>query len=156
MPHTPQVPPPIRPPTTKIKRTKRSTKRPPPSQVQIPVSQTPTLNTHQQPSNAFVRPPTVSPHTMQGASAGTTSSKSIFHDVMAPGVGILVAMIPKNDEPGSIPIGKKPSLFGIMSGTSMACPHVTGAAAFIKSVHEMWIPSMIKSALMTIGIVFSS
>ncbi|KAL4305741.1 hypothetical protein AHAS_Ahas16G0108600 [Arachis hypogaea] len=65
IPHIPQVPPPIRPPTTKIKRTKRSTKRPPPSQVQTPVTQAPTLNTLQQPSNASVRPPTVSPHTMQ-------------------------------------------------------------------------------------------
>ncbi|KAJ1381489.1 Peptidase S8/S53 domain [Sesbania bispinosa] len=61
----------------------------------------------------------------------------------------LAAMIPKTDEPGSVPIGKKPSLFGIKSGTSMACPHVTGAAAFIKSVHGRWSPSMIKSALMT-------
>ncbi|KAK7314032.1 hypothetical protein VNO77_39240 [Canavalia gladiata] len=70
-------------------------------------------------------------------------------DVMAPGIGILAAMIPKSNEPGSVPIGKKPSLFGIKSGTSMACPHVTGAAAFIKSVHDKWSPSMIKSALMT-------
>ena len=70
---------------------------------------------------------------------------------MAPGIGILAAMIPQSDEPGSVPIGKKPSLFGIKSGTSMACPHVTGAAAFIKSVHGRWSPSMIKSALMTTG-----
>lgn len=70
---------------------------------------------------------------------------------MAPGVSILAAMIPKSDEPGSVPIGEKPSLFGIRSGTSMACPHVTGAAAFIKSVHGRWSPSMIKSALMTTG-----
>jgi len=64
----------------------------------------------------------------------------------------LAAMIPNSDEPGSVPIGKKASLFGIKSGTSMACPHVTGAAAFIKSVHGRWTPSMIKSALMTTGI----
>ncbi|KEH19206.1 subtilisin-like serine protease [Medicago truncatula] len=72
-------------------------------------------------------------------------------DVMAPGVAILAAMIPNSDEPGSVPIGKKASLFGIKSGTSMACPHVTGAAAFIKSIHGRWTPSMIKSALMTTG-----
>ena len=70
---------------------------------------------------------------------------------MAPGIGILAAMMPKSTEPGSVPIGKKPSLFSIKSGTSMACPHVTGAAAFIKSVHRTWSPSMIKSALMTTG-----
>lgn len=69
---------------------------------------------------------------------------------MAPGVAILAAMIPKTEE-GSVPIGKKVSKFGIKSGTSMACPHVTGAAAFIKSVHPQWSSSMIRSALMTTG-----
>lgn len=70
---------------------------------------------------------------------------------MAPGVSILAAIMPKS-EPGSIPSGKKPSEFALKSGTSMACPHVTGAAAFIKSVHRGWTSSMIRSALMTTGI----
>lgn len=70
---------------------------------------------------------------------------------MAPGVAILAAAIPDRAV-GSVPIGKKPSKFAINSGTSMACPHVTGAAALIKSVHQAWTPSMIKSALMTTGI----
>ncbi|KAL7209373.1 hypothetical protein ACSBR1_030995 [Camellia fascicularis] len=73
-------------------------------------------------------------------------------DIMAPGVAILAAMIP-NKEDGSVPIGKAPSLFDLRSGTSMACPHVSGAAAFIKSVHHRWSSSMIKSALMTTGVV---
>ncbi|XP_061343243.1 CO(2)-response secreted protease-like [Gastrolobium bilobum] len=77
-------------------------------------------------------------------------------DVMAPGIGILAAMIPQSDEPGSVPIGKKPSLFAIKSGTSMACPHVTGAAAFIKSVYGKWSPSMIKSALMTTATTYNN
>ncbi|XP_028790113.1 CO(2)-response secreted protease-like [Neltuma alba] len=77
-------------------------------------------------------------------------------DIMAPGIGILAAMIPINTEPGSVPAGKKPSLFGIKSGTSMACPHVTGAAAFIKSVHKRWSPSMIKSALMTTATTYNN
>ncbi|KAK4285276.1 hypothetical protein QN277_002001 [Acacia crassicarpa] len=77
-------------------------------------------------------------------------------DIMAPGIGILAAMIPKSTEPGSVPAGKKPSLFGIKSGTSMACPHVTGAAAFIKSVHKRWSPSMIKSALMTTATTYNN
>ncbi|XP_057452695.1 CO(2)-response secreted protease-like [Lotus japonicus] len=75
---------------------------------------------------------------------------------MAPGVSIFAAMIPKSDEPGSVPIGEKSSLFGIRSGTSMACPHVTGAAAFIKSVHGRWSPSMIKSALMTTATTYNN
>ncbi|OIV89374.1 hypothetical protein TanjilG_22337 [Lupinus angustifolius] len=77
-------------------------------------------------------------------------------DVMAPGTGILAAMIPPSNEPGSVPIGKKPSMFAIKSGTSMACPHVTGAAAFIKSIHRKWSPSMIKSALMTTATTYNN
>lgn len=69
-------------------------------------------------------------------------------DIMAPGVAILAAITPKT-EAGKVVIREEPSQFGIRSGTSMACPHVTGAAAFIKSVHPGWSPSMIKSALMT-------
>lgn len=65
-------------------------------------------------------------------------------------MAILAATIPKT-EPGSVPIGKKPPQFAIRSGTSMACPHVTGAASLVKSVHRGWTPSMIKSALMTTG-----
>lgn len=70
---------------------------------------------------------------------------------MAPGVDILAAIVPKN-EVGTVPPGKKPSGYSVKSGTSMACPHVTGAAAIVKSVHSNWTPSMIKSALMTTGI----
>lgn len=70
-------------------------------------------------------------------------------DIMAPGVAILAASIPTIIDHGDIPVGKKPSLFAIKSGTSMASPHVAGAAAFVKSVRPQWSPSMIKSALMT-------
>ncbi|KAE8680510.1 Histone-lysine N-methyltransferase family protein [Hibiscus syriacus] len=54
-----------------------------------------------------------------------------FHqepDIMAPGVAILAAVIPKVEE-GSTSICKKPPGYAIKSGTSMACPHVTGASA---------------------------
>lgn len=69
---------------------------------------------------------------------------------MAPGVSILAASIPAVDI-GAVPEGKKPSDFAIKSGTSMACPHVAGAAAFVRSAHPRWSPSMIRSALMTTG-----
>ncbi|KAM0953952.1 putative tripeptidyl-peptidase II [Dioscorea sansibarensis] len=69
-------------------------------------------------------------------------------DVMAPGVSILAASIPSKDI-GTVPDGKKPSNFAIKSGTSMACPHVAGAAAFIRSSHRRWSPSIVRSALMT-------
>lgn len=73
-------------------------------------------------------------------------------DIMAPGVAILGAMIPKSDEAGAVPAGMKPSDFAVKSGTSMACPHVAGAAAFIKSIRPKWTSSMVRSALMTTGL----
>ncbi|CAL9171858.1 unnamed protein product [Musa hybrid cultivar] len=73
-------------------------------------------------------------------------------DVMAPGVSIIAASIPSSDS-GDVLVGKKPSNFAIRSGTSMACPHVAGAGAFVKSAHPRWSPSMIRSALMTTAII---
>ncbi|XP_056164746.1 CO(2)-response secreted protease-like isoform X2 [Syzygium oleosum] len=90
--------------------------------------------------------PTVALFSSRGP--GELTENILKPDIMAPGVAILAADIPKND-PGSVPFGMKPSKFSIKSGTSMACPHVTGAAAIIKSVHKEWSSSMIRSALMT-------
>ncbi|KAG6466457.1 CO(2)-response secreted protease-like [Zingiber officinale] len=77
---------------------------------------------------------------------GALTESILKPDVMAPGVSILAASIPSSD---GVPVGKKPSTFAIKSGTSMACPHVAGAGAFVKSAHPRWSASMIRSALMT-------
>ncbi|XP_078159245.1 subtilisin-like protease SBT3.10 [Carex rostrata] len=55
-------------------------------------------------------------------------------DISAPGVSILAAV---------------PEGYGFDSGTSMACPHVSGIVALLKSVHPDWSPSAIKSAIVT-------
>ncbi|KAF6174233.1 hypothetical protein GIB67_033765, partial [Kingdonia uniflora] len=60
-------------------------------------------------------------------------------DITAPGLNILAAWSP----------AIKKVDFNIISGTSMACPHVTGIIALIKSVYPSWSPSSIKSAIMT-------
>nr|KYP46309.1 Subtilisin-like protease [Cajanus cajan] len=83
------------------------------------------------------------------SSKGPSSlSKNILKpDIAAPGVNILASWI-GNDKEG-VPKGKKPSQFNIISGTSMACPHVSGLAATIKSQNPTWSASAIKSAIMT-------
>ncbi|XP_052151102.1 subtilisin-like protease SBT3.8 [Oryza glaberrima] len=55
-------------------------------------------------------------------------------DVAAPGSNILAAV--------------KDS-YKFQSGTSMACPHVSGVAALLKALHPDWSPAIIKSALVT-------
>lgn len=69
-------------------------------------------------------------------------------DLTAPGVNILAAWPPKTS-PSLLKSDNRSVLFNIVSGTSMSCPHVSGIAALIKSVHKDWSPSAIKSALMT-------
>lgn len=69
-------------------------------------------------------------------------------DVTAPGVNILAAW-PSKTSPSMLKNDKRSVLFNIVSGTSMSCPHVSGIAALLKSVHKDWSPAAIKSALMT-------
>ncbi|KAF0921561.1 hypothetical protein E2562_009762 [Oryza meyeriana var. granulata] len=67
-------------------------------------------------------------------------------DVAAPGVNILASWIPTS----KLPAGeKKPSQFNLVSGTSMACPHVAGEAATVKAWNPTWSPAAIRSAIMT-------
>ncbi|CAA2993220.1 CO(2)-response secreted protease-like [Olea europaea subsp. europaea] len=94
----------------------------------------------------FKPAPVVAPFSSRGP--GGLTENILKPDIMAPGVAILAAIVPKII-PGYSPPGNKTSLFSIRSGTSMACPHVTGVVAFIKSKHPHWSSSITKSALMT-------
>jgi subtilisin family serine protease len=71
-------------------------------------------------------------------------------DVSAPGVDILAAFSP-NVSPSTSKEDERRVYYNILSGTSMSCPHVSGAAAYVKTFHPDWSPSAIKSALMTTG-----
>ncbi|MCW5849828.1 MAG: S8 family serine peptidase [Anaerolineae bacterium] len=62
-------------------------------------------------------------------------------DLVAPGVNILSAYSPAN------PLDGAP--FAVLSGTSMATPHVAGAAALIRQRYPQFTPAQVKSALMT-------
>ncbi|GAU33611.1 hypothetical protein TSUD_359910 [Trifolium subterraneum] len=69
-------------------------------------------------------------------------------DITAPGTSILAAW-PTNVQVLELKSHKFFSEFNIISGTSMACPHVAGVAALIKGVHRDWSPAVIRSAIMT-------
>ncbi|KAH7659232.1 Peptidase S8 subtilisin-related protein [Dioscorea alata] len=66
-------------------------------------------------------------------------------NILAPGTSIWSAWSPTSQS-DQYNIGQD---FAILSGTSMATPHVAGVAALIKQKHRHWSPAMITSALMT-------
>lgn len=70
-------------------------------------------------------------------------------DVIAPGVDILAAFSPL--APDRVTGAAANASYSIISGTSMACPHVAGIAALVKVAHPDWTPAAIRSAIMTTG-----
>lgn len=78
------------------------------------------------------------------SSRGPGVGGTLKPDIAAPGVNILA----QGYTPGVT--GEARHLgYGQSSGTSMASPHVAGAAALVKQAHPNWSPAWIKSALMS-------
>ncbi|MFD7277148.1 S8 family serine peptidase [Streptomyces sp. NPDC059862] len=76
------------------------------------------------------------------SSRGPTADGSLKPDLTAPGVDIVAAKAAKGE-------GGDPAADGYvsMSGTSMATPHVAGAAAVLAQRHPDWTGEQIKAAL---------
>ncbi|KAI0494552.1 hypothetical protein KFK09_024690 [Dendrobium nobile] len=70
-------------------------------------------------------------------------------DVIAPGVNILAAWTRAASPTNLDDIDSRRVDFNIISGTSMACPHVSGIAALLREVYPDWSTAAIKSAIMT-------
>ncbi|KVH87787.1 Peptidase S8A, DUF1034 C-terminal [Cynara cardunculus var. scolymus] len=66
-------------------------------------------------------------------------------DILAPGALIWASWSPN----GTDEVNYLGENFAMISGTSMAAPHISGIAALIKQKHPRWSPAAIKSALMT-------
>ncbi|CAN6485258.1 unnamed protein product [Victoria cruziana] len=96
--------------------------------------------------NNYKPAPLVAYFSSRGSS--TEPTNIIKPDIAAPGVNILAAFVPTNGS-SLVSTGDTTSTFNLLSGTSMACPHVTGIAASIKSQNPTWSPAAIRSAIMT-------
>eukprot|EP01018_Ginkgo_biloba_P027150 Gb_21511 [translate_table: standard] len=70
-------------------------------------------------------------------------------DILAPGSLIWAAWTPNGTDEANY----QGEGFAMISGTSMAAPHIAGIAALIKQKHPEWSPSAIKSALLTTSAV---
>nr|XP_007141831.1 hypothetical protein PHAVU_008G229300g [Phaseolus vulgaris]ESW13825.1 hypothetical protein PHAVU_008G229300g [Phaseolus vulgaris] len=90
--------------------------------------------------------PYIAPFSSRGPN--TITPNILKPDIAAPGVDILAAwstLSPISRVNGD----SRVSYFNILSGTSMACPHVTATTVYVKSFHPSWSPAVLKSALMT-------
>ncbi|XP_076903496.1 subtilisin-like protease SBT4.14 [Bidens hawaiensis] len=90
--------------------------------------------------------PSIATFSSRGPNPGT--KHVLKPDIAAPGIDILASYTPLQTLTG-LKGDTQYSKFTIMSGTSMACPHVAGVAAYVKSFHPNWSPAAIKSAILT-------
>ncbi|KAI6698830.1 hypothetical protein NL676_018949 [Syzygium grande] len=78
----------------------------------------------------------------------TITPEILKPDITTPGVSVIAAYTeavgPTNED-----FDKRRIPFNAVSGTSMSCPHVSGVAGLLKTLHPEWSPAAIRSAIMT-------
>jgi hypothetical protein len=84
-----------------------------------------------------------SPQIAGFSSGGLGNNDLISPDITAPGVDIVAGTTPGGEN------GAFKGNEGLMSGTSMASPHLAGLALLVRSMHPDWSPAEVRSALMT-------
>ncbi|KAL8541271.1 hypothetical protein ACS0TY_002493 [Phlomoides rotata] len=99
-----------------------------------------------------IRAPFVASFSSRGPNYGT--KHVLKPDIIAPGIDILASYTPLKSLTG-LKGDTQYSKFTVMSGTSMACPHVAGVAAYVKSFHPKWSPAAIRSAIITTATLMS-
>lgn len=67
-------------------------------------------------------------------------------DITAPGVDVIAAYSEAQGPTGES-FDKRRTPYFVDSGTSMSCPHVSGIAGLLKTLHPDWSPAAIRSFL---------
>ncbi|KAJ4976278.1 hypothetical protein NE237_001384 [Protea cynaroides] len=107
---------------------------------------------------AYIARPTTRLGTKPAPSMASFSSKGpntvtpgiLKPDITAPGVNIIASYSEANTLTGLVYDTRRVAFY-MESGTSMSCPHISGIAGLLKTLHPDWSPSAIKSAIMTTG-----
>ncbi|XP_071907216.1 subtilisin-like protease SBT5.3 [Coffea arabica] len=90
--------------------------------------------------------PVMAPFSSRGPN---TVTPEIFKpDITAPGVDVIAAYSEAQGPTGES-FDKRRTPYFVESGTSMSCPHVSGIAGLLKTLHPDWSPAAIRSAIMT-------
>jgi subtilisin family serine protease len=94
-----------------------------------------------------------SPGNASGAiTVAAVSSNGVVADFSSAGpTPVSLAMKPDVAAPGVQILSSLPGSFGLLSGTSMAAPHIAGAAALLAERHPTWTVAQLKAALTETG-----
>jgi subtilisin family serine protease len=88
------------------------------------------------------------PTELQGvATVSATTQATTLASFSNRGLGVIDVAAPGRRILSTLPKDVAPSGFGLLSGTSMASPHVAGVLALMKSAHPTWTPAQLLERL---------